>query len=84
MLTDPLFISGAAAEQVIRFPTIARLIISKTLIILTKEFAPAILFGALVLLLVPMNVLLPVNMNIGILGIQFNIDNAVIGMQILV
>ena len=71
-------------EQVIRFPTIARLIISKTLIILTKEFVPAILFGALVLLLVPMNVLLPVNMNIGILGIQFNIDNAVIGMQILV
>jgi len=71
-------------EQVIRFPTIARLIISKTLIILTKEFVPAILFGALVLLLVPMNVLLPVNMNIGVLGIQFNIDNAVIGMQILV
>ena len=35
-------------------------------------------------LLVPTNVLLPVNMNIGILGIQFNIDNAVIGMQILV
>ena len=35
-------------------------------------------------LLVPTNVLLLVNMNISVVGICVNIDNAVIGMQILV